>query len=106
MGFKDAQRAAIEALKQGQIQHEARGEIDEKNLLLTGDVTPAQVARLLGACRGTQHSSGPHHQVSAIEVHVFKPEASLVPGSPKARWYIKLYFTEPDACFISVHKSK
>ncbi len=106
MGFKDAQRAAIEALKQGRIHHEARGEINEKNLLLTGDVTPEQVVRLLAACRGTQHECAPHHQVSTIDVHVFKPETSLEPSAPKVRWYIKLYFIEPDAWFISVHKSK
>jgi hypothetical protein len=107
VGFKDAQRAAIEALRQGRIQHEARaGAIDEKNLLLTGDVTPEQVVRLLSACRGTQHSSGPHHQVSSIEVHVFRPEARLEATAPKERWYIKLYFTEPDAWFISVHRSR
>jgi hypothetical protein len=106
VGFKDAQRAAIQALRDGCIQHEARGEIDEKNLLVTGDVTPEQVIRLLSACRGTQHECRPHHQAPTIDVHLFKPEASLEPNTPKVRWYIKLYFIEPDVWFISVHKSK
>jgi hypothetical protein len=38
--------------------------------------------------------------------HVFKPESSLEPGGSKVRWYIKLYFVEPDIWFISVHESK
>jgi hypothetical protein len=68
MGFKDAQRDAIKAIEEGRIQHEARDEVDEKNLLLTGNVTPEQVVRLLKACRGTQHSSSPHHHVDTVDV--------------------------------------
>jgi len=106
MSFNDARRDAIRAIEEGHIQHEARDEVDEKNLLATGEVTPEQVVRLLKSCRGTQHSCKPHHQVPTIDVHVFKPEASLGHGQPKARWYIKLYFIEPNVWFISVHGSK
>ena len=63
MGFREIQRQAIKALQAGRIQHEARGEIDEKNLLLMGDVTTEQAILLLNACRGTQYSSSPHHAV-------------------------------------------
>ncbi len=104
MGFKDARRAAIEAIRQGRIQHQVRNEIDEKNLLLTGEVTTGQVVRLLNACRGDQHTSSPHHHDRSIEVHVFRPEASVAAGASKVRWYIKLYFIEPDVWFISVHR--
>jgi hypothetical protein len=67
-------------------------------------VTSDEVVRLLIACNGTQHKSSAHHQHPSIDVHVFRPEASLRDGGPKERWYIKLYFIEPDAWFISVHK--
>lgn len=103
MGFKKIRSLAIQVIQEGRVQHEARDEIDEKNLLLMGDVTIEQVIRLLKACRGTQYSSSTHHMVPDITVHVFKPEVSL--GLRKDRWYIKLYFMEPDVWFISVHKS-
>jgi hypothetical protein len=104
VGFKDARRDAIAALKEGRVQHAARDSIDEKNLLLAGDVTSEEVVKLLSACIGTQHEASPHHQDKSVEVHVFRPEASIRDGTPRERWYIKLYFIEPDAVFISVHK--
>ena len=103
MGFKEIRRLAIQAIQEGRVQHEARGGVDEKNLLLVGDVTIDQVVRLLSACRGTQYSSSPHHTVHDIVVHVFKPEVNV--GLKKERWYIKLYILEPDVWFISVHQS-
>ena len=104
MGFKDARRRAIEALRAGDIQHEARGDIDDKNLLETGEVSADEVVRLLNRCRGTQHSSSPHHTVASVEVHVFKPVDRDADGT-ETRWYIKLYFLDPDTWFISVHRS-
>lgn len=92
MSFKEIRRRAIEAIRAGKIQHEARGEIEEKNLLLVGDVTIDQVIHLLHACRGTQYSSSPHHLVPKIEVHIFKPETKLDSTSAKTFWYVKLYF--------------
>jgi hypothetical protein len=105
MGFLQIRHQAIAAILEGRIQYESRGDVDEKNLLLTGAVTPEQVVRLLKACRGTQYTSAPHHLVRDLDVHMFKPEASLAPGGPRQRWYIKLYFIEPDVWFISVHVS-
>lgn len=99
VGFKAARDGAIKALEAGNVQHAARdGEIDEKNFLAVGTVTATDVIKLLRACRGNQHTSSPHHQTPSIEVHLFKPEVA------KIRWYIKLYFIEPDVWFISVHK--
>jgi hypothetical protein len=106
MGFKEARREAIRAIEEGRIQHEARDEVDEKNLLLTGEVTPDQVVRLLRACRGTQYACSPHHLVGEIDVHVFAPEARIGTSADRKRWYIKLYFLEPEVWFISVHEGK
>lgn len=106
MGFKETRQRAIQAIRNGKIQHEARDEIEEKNLLLVGDVTTDQVISLLNACRGNQYSSSPHHLVPEVEVHIFKPEAKLDSITEKEPWYIKVYFLEPDIWFISVHKSK
>ena len=106
VGFKRARSEALRAMVEGRILHEARDEVDEKNLLVTGEVTAEQVARLLRACRGTQYECTPHHFDSSIDVHVFKPEARVEPGADKKRWYIKLYLLEPDVWFISVHESK
>jgi len=103
MGFMEIRRMAIHALKEGKIQHETRGEVDEKNLLLMGDVTVERVVRLLAACRGTQYSSSSHHMAPEIAVHIFRPEVSM--GLKKERWYIKLYFIEPDVWLLSVHRS-
>ncbi len=106
MSFRQARDQAICAIEEGRIQHEARDEIDEKNMLLTGDVTPEQVVRLLKACRGSQYACSPHHLLPDIDVHVFRPEARLGSTSDKQHWYIKLYFLDPDLWFISVHVSK
>ena len=105
MGFKKVRQEAIRALEEGRVQHEARDEVDEKNLLLTGEVSVDQVVRLLRACQGTQYSCAPHHVVREIDVHVFKPHTRLEPKGDRKRWYIKLYFLEPDVWFISVHQS-
>ncbi len=103
MGFKEIRRLAIQAVQQGRVQHEARGEIDEKNLLLMGGVTTVQVVQLLSSCRGNQYSSSFHHLVPGIVVHIFKPEVKL--GLKRERWYVKFYVLEPDVWFISVHRS-
>ncbi len=106
MGFRKIREKAIEAIRNGRVQHEARGgKLQEKNLFLAGDITQAQVIRLLTVCRGTQYTSAPHHMVPKISVHIFKPESALEVGQKRERWYIKLYFLEPDVWFISFHRS-
>lgn len=105
MGFREVRRRVIQALKEGRIQHEARGNVDEKNLLLVGDITTEQVIHLLTPCKGTEYSTSPHHLLPEIKVHIFKPQASLYVGWKKEGWYVKLYFLEPDVWFISVHRS-
>jgi hypothetical protein len=98
VGFREVRAAAIEALKDGRVHHEARNDANVKNLLLTGVVSPEDVIGLLKACRGDQYKPDPHHQLTDVDVHVFKPMVG------KVRWYVKLYFLEPDVWFISVHK--
>ena len=107
MGFKEIRKKAIQALRAGGIQHEARDQVEEKNLLLVGTVTIDQVIHLLNACRGTQYSTSKHHLVPNVDVHIFKPEAKTESSSAhKEHWYIKLYFLDPEIWFISVHRSK
>lgn len=99
MGFRDARSKAIDCLKRGSYQHEAREEIEVKNLLAIGDISPQKVIDMLKTCGGNHHSSSPHHIVKGVQVHVIKPD------NP-SRWYIKFYFVDPDIpelMFISVH---
>jgi len=93
MGFKDAKRQVIAALLAGAYQHEARDDIDVKNLLATNAVAAEDIIAVLKQSRGQDHESSAHHQVPSIEVHVVR----------SAGWYIKFYFLEPDTWFISVH---
>lgn len=108
LGFALARSKTIAALRAGPayILFEDRAVREGKNLLDTGEVTPAEVIALLQLCRGSrdQYSETPHHRAPSIPVHEFKPAQRGV------RWYIKVYFLggtdelEP-ATFISVHKS-
>ncbi len=94
MGFKAAKQGILMALAEGRYLHAARKDIDAKNDLKTGRVTADQVAEVIKRSRGFDHSESPHHQVPSILVHTIT----------KNGWYIKFYFLEPDAWFISVHQ--
>lgn len=102
MGFNDAKRRVVAALISGNFQHQAREDINVKNLLQAGEVGAETVAELLKSARGNQHRTSPHHQVSGIDVHVVRLRD----------WYIKWYFLpnraggDDVAIFISVHPSK
>ncbi|PMY59935.1 hypothetical protein C1Y31_29735 [Pseudomonas sp. FW305-25] len=93
-GFRQVRRDLISALQTENYLHAARGSIEIKNLLATGEVSARQLIEVISACKGTDHSCSAHHSVPGIAVHVLK----------KAGWYIKFYFIEPDAWFISVHR--
>lgn len=97
MGFKQVIGQVIGCLDSGCIEHEARDDIDVKNLLFTGEVSIADVRSFLSRASGTNYSCSPHHSCADIDVHVVK-----VTRSGKS-WYIKWYFLDPDAVFISVH---
>ena len=97
MGFKDARRLLIQALETGRYQHEYRKDLESKNLLAIGEVSPEFVAGLLFRCRGDQYRASPYHFDPKIVCHTFTP---VLEGT---RWYVKAYFLAPDAVFISVH---
>ncbi|MFT4925499.1 MAG: hypothetical protein ACI8WB_001592 [Phenylobacterium sp.] len=97
MGFKAVKDKVINCLKTGNIYHEIRHDVDIKNVLSTGVVTADEVAAIIGRSRGDSYSSSPHHLDCNIDVHIVKTKFAGF------NWYIKWYFLEPDAIFISVH---
>jgi hypothetical protein len=105
-GFKEIRSKVLLALKEGNIQHELRaGKIEEKNLLLSGQMTNAEVEILLKSTRGTEFTESPHHLAPDITVYIFKPSIRSASNPLSGRWYVKCYFLEPDVWFISVHRS-
>jgi hypothetical protein len=93
-GYRTARREILAALASGEFQHEARNAVDVKNLLAVGEVTPEQVAEVIRASTGLDHSASPHHVMPGVDVHVIRSRG----------WYVKFYFLEPGAWFISVHR--
>ena len=93
MGWSATKVKILKALTEGTYLHEARSQIDDKNLLAIGDVTVEEVRRVIETCNGTHHQESPHHQVPALTVHILR----------RSGWYIKFYFVDPDTVFISVH---
>lgn len=98
MGFKDIKRIAIDCLKKGAFDHEARNDINVKNLFSTGVIDTDYVISLINKTSGKEYQSSPHHQENTIDVHI------LCPFKDGFYWYVKFYFIEPDIIFISVHK--
>lgn len=97
MGLKDIRSRVINCLINGQIQHDIdrSGNINEKNLLLTGAIQIKDVIELLNKTKGFEFETVRHHFIDNLDVHIFRPYG----------WYIKCYFLEPDIFFISVHIS-
>ena len=98
MGFKDVRCLLVDALESGRFQHEFRADMESKNLLAVGDVTPEFVVRLLRRCTGRHYRASPYHRDRSILCHEFMPELD------GGRWYLKAYFLSADAVFISVHQ--
>lgn len=94
LGFTAAKRKLLAALVSGDFQHEARGAIDVKNVLATGQFSVTDLVAVVKRANGLEHSTSPHHGDASITVHV------LVTGG----WYIKFYFLDPSTIFISVHQ--
>jgi hypothetical protein len=93
--YCEAKQAVIAALRSGRFQHESRRNIDVKNLLAMGEVTPEFVERVIVESDETQHVLSSHHRVATINVHVIASSG----------WYVKFYFVgDPDTMFISVHQ--
>ena len=93
-GFKAVKRAVIDALEEGSYQHEARGAVDVKNLLATGEVSATEVLDVIRRSNGTNHECSPLHRNATIDCHLIKASG----------WYVKFYFVEPTTIFISVHQ--
>lgn len=94
MRFNEIKRTVITALRAGTFQHEARRDINVKNLLATGQVGAKFVEQLLSNCTNSHLVTTPHDCDSSISVHVVRKDG----------WYIKFYFLNPDTMFISVHQ--
>ena len=104
MGFRTVKAAVVEALREGNFEHEAREAFAEKNLLAVGDVDANEVAELVLRTRSEDYRESPHHWDRSVVVHTFMSTAR------EERWYIKVYFVEAEgddrkAMFISVHRA-
>lgn len=93
IGFRAVKKAVIAALETGNYQHEARSSIDVKNLLAMGEISAAEVARIIRRSNGTHYLCQPLHGHADLDCHVIKAFG----------WYVKFYFLDPDTIFISVH---
>lgn len=49
MGFKEVKRQVLTCLNNGSVLHEARGNIDIKNMLSTGEISLNDIALIRGA---------------------------------------------------------
>jgi hypothetical protein len=96
MGFKEARARLIEALRSDQYTHDERTGAEGKNLLASGAVTEEFVVRLLRRCAGWEYSTSRHH-FRDEDCHIFTPN---VGGE---RWYVKAYWRNGLAVFVSVH---
>lgn len=92
--FRQIKSTVIGALRDGTYQHEARNDVNVKNLLMTGQVSAKDLDKILSNCTSAQLTTSQHHDDSSIEVHVVR----------KGTWYIKFYFLDPNTVFISVHE--
>jgi hypothetical protein len=98
MGLRDVRCLLIDALESGRVQHEYRPDMESKNLLAVGEVSPEFVVRLLQRCQGREYKATPYHFDQHVLCHEFKP---CLDGEC---WYVKAYFLSGDAVFISVHQ--
>ena len=80
MGFDDAKRQVVEALRAGKVEHDTRE--PGKNLLALGLVDVPTAVELVERTRGNEARSSPHHFDPSLEVWVFRPRG----------WYIKFYY--------------
>jgi hypothetical protein len=96
MGFKEARERLIDALLSNQYTHDDRTDPESKNLLASGVVNDDFVVRLLRRCAGWEYSTSRHHFRRA-DCHIFTPSFG------GERWYVKAYWRDEIAVFVSVH---
>ncbi len=97
VGFLDARRRVIDCLRNQAFDHEPRRDINQKNLLHTGQVTSDEVVKMVVYCNGKDHSVSPHDLDRSVDVHTLKPKGKF------DGWYIKFFFVPNGTMFISVH---
>jgi hypothetical protein len=98
VGFKNIKELVVKRIQEGLIYHVPRQY--DKNEYALGLVTDEKVISMIQCCRGDRdYETLPHHAIPKIDVHIFKPKGKY------DGYYIKLYFLDPNVCFISVHKS-
>jgi hypothetical protein len=94
IGFKEAKRRAIEALRNKTYQITERREIETKNLLYGNSISEKEVIEIISKCHGQDHEMRPHDMVKTVDVHILRKDG----------WYIKFYFLDPETFFLSVHR--
>ena len=94
IGFKEAKRRAIEALRNKTYQIAERREIETKNLLYGNSISEEDVIEIISKCRGQDHEMRPHDMVKTVDIHILRKDG----------WYIKFYFLDPETFFLSVHR--
>lgn len=97
MGFNAVRAQVLGCMASGNVLHEARDDIDIKNLLSTGQITVESVSEIIKRAKGIDYECSPHHVIKEIDVHIIKTSYQ------GKNWYIKWYFVEPNSVFISVH---
>lgn len=98
MEFSKVKKQVIGCLESGNVIHPHRNDISIKNLLSAGEISTKDVIGIIKKARGNECEASPHHSDKDIEVYILK--TTYVNKS----WYIKWYFMEPDAMFLSVHE--
>lgn len=99
MAYKDIKARLITCLKSGTYDHEMRKNINVKNLFQCGLVNENFVITLLELTHEADYEQRVHHKAPEIDIHIFMPNIN------GTQWYVKCYFLQPKAVFISVHES-
>jgi hypothetical protein len=95
MGFRDVKEKLLAALRNGNVKHDEKSY--GKNKLADGDLKLEDAIAIINTCRGDDYKETKHHACQDLPLHVLKPKGKY------DGWYIKFYFIEEDARFISFH---
>lgn len=96
MSFNKVKQKVIKCILSNNVQHETRE--CSKNLYATGELSDEDVIKIIQSCQGDCYEKQRHHFLD-VDVHIMKPKGKY------DGLYVKFYFIEPDAWFISVHLS-
>ena len=81
MGFRDVRSLLVDALESGRYQHEFRADMESKNLLAVGEVTPEFVVRLLLGCPGRATAPARTTSTSASSATSSGPSSTASAGT-------------------------